>query len=108
MWADLPEDVYFEITDPRYINRSHGKKATSSAGCNGPLCRKAARESKERQRESLAREMGQPIKRYKKTPERVALDELLNKILAWHWLVRSAPNPTEMVLDGIRERQQIA
>lgn len=95
MWADLPLDVFRELIDPRYENRTHGKKATGSVGCRGPLCRKAERDDKMEQRRAYERAHGIERKHYKRSPEKIALDVELNRIMAWHWLVRSEPKSDE-------------
>lgn len=105
MWAELPDDVFRELLDPAYQTRTHGKKATSAKGCKGPLCRKAERDEKFAQRHARAQAEGVEIKVYKKSPEKIRLDEELNRILAWHWLVRSEPeNTDEELLSGISQR----
>lgn len=91
MWAELPMDVFRELIDPKYETMTHGKRHAANSGCRGPLCRKAERDDKREQREAHDRAHGIERKRYKRSPEKIALDAELNRIMAWHWLVRSEP-----------------
>lgn len=101
MWADLPEDVFRELTDPNFMDRTHGKRATSKVGCTGPLCRKADRERKAEQRRAAAIAAGKEYKTHARSKGDIHRDEELNKIMAWHWLVRTSPKPREEILNGL-------
>jgi hypothetical protein len=91
VWHELPMDVMRELIDPKYEGVCHGKRTTSNAGCRGPLCRKAERDNKREQRQAYDRAHGIERKEYKRSPERIKLDEELNRIMAWHWLAMSEP-----------------
>ena len=41
---ELIVEVLAEIEEVKYLTLSHGKRSTYSAGCRGPLCRKAERD----------------------------------------------------------------
>jgi hypothetical protein len=78
---DLPEDVLDEISDERYINRTHGRRATRAVGCNGPLCKKAERDrGRNRMREVRGLE---PLDDEPDTKARER-DVILNRCLAWY------------------------
>lgn len=40
----LAPDILAELTDPEHVKRLHGKRPCYTAGCHGPLCRRADRE----------------------------------------------------------------
>jgi hypothetical protein len=82
---NLAPDVEAELADERFATRKHGSRATHSAGCHGPLCRRAEalrgrRRSQERAERSF-REY-QPSLRRKRDDDR---NEELAIAAAWHW-----------------------
>jgi hypothetical protein len=88
---DMPDEVIFELTDERFINRTHYKRATYALGCHGPLCRKSERDrGLERQRDIRGTKRDD-------TPETKARedDAILNKCIAWHLQQRLAPKEAE-------------
>jgi hypothetical protein len=98
MWDEMPEDVRLELLDPKYLTRTHHKKATYAKGCRGPLCRKEEREEGERKRQALALSAGKEYKPKKRTAGDIHRDELLNKIYAWHLTMRQAPDVRKALL----------
>lgn len=46
--AELWHALVVELLDSDYIGRAHQNRRTYDAGCQGPLCRKAAREHSRR------------------------------------------------------------
>lgn len=46
----LWHDILLELTDKRFVNRTHGNPRTAEAGCSGPICRKGRREFSRRRR----------------------------------------------------------
>lgn len=87
MWDDLTPDVYEELTDPQFSNRTHYRKATSAAGCHGPLCRKAERDEARKRTQVRAEARGREYKPVAPGPVRKN-DAELDRIIAWHESLR--------------------
>lgn len=81
--ANWPTDVVAEITDPVYLNRTHGTPACYAKGCRGPLCQKGERDKQERRRRKQAEKDGREYVAFGPHPARHR-DELLEEILDWH------------------------
>lgn len=106
VWLNLPEDLYREVIDPRYMTRTHGNVSTSNRGCKGPLCRRAARENREALRRKQAESEGREYKPKPYKRKDTYTDEYLNEVLAWHYAIRARPDPTKEILDGMAERTE--
>lgn len=89
-WSELPDDVVEELLDPRFLNRTHHKKATYAKGCRGPLCRKEERDMKERARihRALRDDVELEPRRQSRSSER---DALLDECLRLHLHIRQMP-----------------
>lgn len=80
MLGDLGAQVMDELLDDRFDTFTHGNKGTSSAGCKGPLCRKAERDACARR---YRRRKGGEVREY--APREGAYpEEWLQSILDWH------------------------
>lgn len=86
---EFPElkDVREELADPRFLTRTHGAKATSYKGCDGPLCRKKERDAQRELNRRVAEREGREYRPYKRRYDR---DELLDAITEWHKAQREA------------------
>lgn len=62
----FPDDVAEEVTNERFLNSTHGRAGTYTAGCRGPLCRMAQRErvTPEATRNTAARARDFELKAY--------------------------------------------
>lgn len=89
MWDSLPDDVRAELSDPKYSNRTHYRKATSAAGCDGPLCRKAERDAAREKTRKKAEAAGREYHPVAPGPAR-ARDAELELIIMWHESERAA------------------
>jgi hypothetical protein len=81
----LAPDVEAELLDARFFNRKHGSRATHSAGCHGPLCRRReALRGRERSRRKADRDGREyiPGLRAQRNDSR---DDELAIAAAWHW-----------------------
>lgn len=86
---ELPDDVRDELSDPEFINRTHGRRSTYAVGCRGPLCRKAERDEAERKYQRKRARLGaEPARTGLKDLKSRARDEELASIQAWHELMR--------------------
>lgn len=95
MWDSLPTDVYIELTDSRFANRTHGTRGTyakgptpGSKGCRGPLCRKAERDEGHSKYSRRQARLGKVARPGLKDDEARARDQLLADITAWHKQLR--------------------
>lgn len=82
-WPELTE-VRDELTDPRFLNYTHGGRSTySKTGCRGPLCKRAQAVSiKKYTAERRERESGRKYKPYNR--DETPMAELLDAIILWH------------------------
>jgi hypothetical protein len=94
MWDELEKienlDILSEVLDLTYINRSHATRSTYAKGCRGPLCTKAERDRGRERHATRQAKKGKKVTTFPPTKEQ-ARDEFLNKVIAWHKLVRSEP-----------------
>lgn len=77
-WPQM-KDVVDELNDPRFGNRTHGRRGS---GCKGPLCKKAERDHQRRISELRAKAAGRTY-----TPRSSRIydrDALLELIFEWH------------------------
>lgn len=82
---ELSPDVEAELSDEKFKNRKHGSRATHTAGCHGPLCRRAEAIRSRRRNEINAVKLGreyQPNYRIKRNDKRNAE---LATAAEWHW-----------------------
>jgi hypothetical protein len=94
MWAELEEaenaDILTELNDEKYKGRTHATRSTYAKGCRGPLCRKSERDRGRERHASRQAEKGKEVTRLPAT-EAQGRDEYLDRVIAWHRLVRSEP-----------------
>lgn len=90
MWDEIPEDVKAELLNPKFSSRSHYSRSTYADGCHGPLCQKAERDRSRRRTEYRAARSGRKYTPAPRTPEDLATDALLDRIIDW---VRNQPKP---------------
>jgi hypothetical protein len=82
---DLAPDIEAELADQRFLNRKHGSRATHSAGCHGPLCR---RREALRGRARSAKRAEKECREYvpsRHVPRNDSRDDELAVAAAWHW-----------------------
>lgn len=79
--ATLADEIIAELSDPKFITRTHGSRGTHNDGCKGPMCRKANRD-----RMRVVKN-GAPQKRFKGT------EEILEKLIAEHKAQRQVRIP---------------
>lgn len=94
MWSEIEEpenaDIFFELHDSSYLGRTHATRSTYAKGCRGPLCRKSERDRGRERHAARQAEKGKEVTRLPAT-EAQARDEFLDRVIAWHRLVRSEP-----------------
>jgi hypothetical protein len=57
----LSADILAELLDAEHIMRVHGRRTCYTAGCRGPLCRRADRIENRRRYEEARRRAGKPF-----------------------------------------------
>lgn len=67
----LYREVQAELEDTDYKSRRHGVKATYSAGCRGPLCRKGNRDAVREKYRAAQEEAGVEVSPMKPRDERI-------------------------------------
>lgn len=81
MWADLPEDIFAELTDSDYSHRQHYSRATYALGCHGPLCRKKERD---RARTRNRYDDGKLLDITRQPNRMLIEDDAMEAIIEWH------------------------
>jgi hypothetical protein len=66
----LSVDILEELTDPKHIQRLHGKRGCYTAGCRGPLCKRADRLFNRQRYEEQRKAAGKPY-----NPSELRLDD---------------------------------
>lgn len=82
--ADLENMVFTELTDERFTNRTHYRKATYADGCRGPMCVKRERDEARRRTQRKAEAAGRVYRPVPRSPQDIELDDWLNMRIAWH------------------------
>lgn len=80
----LALDVEAELADERFLNRKHGSRATHSAGCHGPLCRRAETLRGRRRTETRAEKENREYIPSRRMPRDDSRDLELSIAFAWH------------------------
>jgi len=87
MWAELNNeengDILDELKDPEFATRTHGKRSTHSAGCHGPLCRKAERDASHQRYRRRRQAEGAVVTSFPPSEVR-ARDAFLGRVIEWH------------------------
>lgn len=93
MWDELEEhpDILAELNDPNFATRTHGKRATHSKGCHGPLCRKQERDNTRERHARKQKSKGKIVVPRDPGPARER-DEFLQRVIDWHHTMRKEPN----------------
>jgi hypothetical protein len=83
-------EVLEELSGP-FGNRTHYSKSTYSAGCRGPMCRKAERDKTKERQEKVYRKSGLPYRPQRDTEENCMRDDILNQMIYVHRAERNRP-----------------
>jgi hypothetical protein len=105
MSDNIAQEVMDEILDPEFDEMTHGNKHSYSAGCRGPLCRKAERDACARRYRARAdREVKDYAPRRKAYPE-----EWLQEMIDWHRAERVKIGKFRSLREyyGLKEGEQI-
>lgn len=80
---EMPQDVYDELNDAKYIKLQHYSRATYAKGCHGPMCRLA---ETHRGRERNAERAAAAGREYKPNLDARATEREaeLAPIITWH------------------------
>jgi len=81
-FSELSALIVAELSDPNFERRMHGSKSTHSAGCHGPMCRKALKDKANLRR----RRRGAPS--IPRTPESIAVDQFIQQVIDAHQEVK--------------------
>jgi hypothetical protein len=82
--AALLELVRAELEDEKFVNRTHGTRATYAENCHGPLCQKSERDRGRIRHAVRQRSKGKQVVRRVRSESQVKLDNLLNEIIRQH------------------------
>lgn len=80
----LLERVRAELEDEKFLNRTHGTRATYAEDCHGPLCQKSERDRGRLRHEMRQRTKGKTVVRRTRTDAQVKFDNLLDEIIRQH------------------------
>lgn len=86
---EIPDDVWAELNDEKFMHRQHYSRATYALGCHGPLCKLAEAHRGRRRNEKAAEQAGRDYEP-NEASRKVTRDEELAPIISWHLNKRGA------------------